>query len=390
MINRAALVRGEDEVNLAVISLNGVRVAIVTPLSFNQVTPDGIRLISIRRKGSSQRITFTQAVVEDQFIISVRNETKNRTIYVSEPGGSEKMSQVKPLWLLPDYKIGIIYKGRTIKQLVRERAYLNFALILLLDILLVAGVWFVFRSFSAEIKLSQMRADFISNVSHELRTPLALMSVYIETILLGRVKNEKLTEYYNVIHQETNRLTNIINKILNFSRLEEKKYKFVFQRVDLNQVIEKSLQRFEYHFKNQNFEISINFEKNIPAINGDEEALFELFLNLIDNAIKYSKDEKFIGVETGFDKNRVWVHFTDKGIGIPENDQKYIFDKFFRVIDGEKQGVRGSGLGLSIVKNIMESHSGSISLASEHGKGTTFQLVFPISIEQNLRNIKAL
>ena len=194
-----------------------------------------------------------QAIVQEQFIINVLNEKEHKIIYSSEPKRYFQASIIKPLWLLPDMKIGIIYKGVTIQQLVRERTYLNFALILLLDILFIFGTWFVFRSIKNEIQLAQMRADFISNISHEIRTPLALISVYIETILLGRSKAEKLQEYYQIIHQETGRLTGIVNKILNFSKMEEKKLKYNFSPLSMNDLAEAVLHRFDFHLKNREF-----------------------------------------------------------------------------------------------------------------------------------------
>ena len=317
-----------------------------------------------------------QAIVEDRFIISVMNDRKNEVVYISEQNKLHHVSKAKSLWLLPNFKLGIIYKGKTIEQLVRERTYVNFALILLLDILFLTGTWYVFRSIKTQIQLAQMRADFISNVSHEIRTPLALISVYIETILLGRSKSEKLQEYYQIIYQETNRLTGIVNKVLNFSRIEEKKYNYTFVSVDMNEIIANVLQRYDYHLKNKNFTIEANLDKDLPMISGDREALNEVIMNLVDNAIKYSKDEKFISVKSAKEFGKVIVEVSDKGIGIPESEQKFVFDKFFRVTDGEVQSVRGSGLGLAIIKHIMEGHNARISLISFPGKGSTFRLVF--------------
>ncbi|HEY4784521.1 MAG TPA: ATP-binding protein [Bacteroidales bacterium] len=317
-----------------------------------------------------------QAVAEESFIISVMNEHKNEVIYISEPNNLHRVPKYKSLWLLPNFKLGIIYKNKTIEQLVRERTYVNFLLILLLDVLFLTGTWYVFRSIKTQIQLAQMRADFISNVSHEIRTPLALISVYIETILLGRLRPEKLQEYYQIIYQETNRLTAIVNKILNFSRIEEKKYNYNFTSLNLNEIVENVLQRYDYHLKNKNFETRIELSQNLPFINADREALYEVLMNLIDNAIKYSKDQKFLSVTTTAELNKVILEVTDKGIGIPENQQKFVFDKFFRVSDGEVQNIRGSGLGLAIVKHIMDRHNATILLNSIQGKGSTFKVIF--------------
>jgi two-component system phosphate regulon sensor histidine kinase PhoR len=288
------------------------------------------------------------------------------------------LNQTKPLWFLPRFKLGIIYKGRTIQDLVRERTYLNFALIVLIDLLFLIGAWILFKNLKTEIQLSQMRSDFISNVSHEIRTPLALISVYTETILLGRVKPEKLKEYHEIIHQETNRLTDIVNKILNFSKIEEKKYQYNFTTQNLNTIVSNIIQRFDYHLKNKSFVVETSLAPGMPEIMADYDAIYEVLMNLIDNAIKYSPKEKYLGVETFVEKDDVVLTVTDHGIGIPEPHQKYVFDRFFRVPDGEIQKVRGSGLGLAIVKQIIEEHHGTIVLNSAFGKGSAFRIMLPI------------
>lgn len=319
-----------------------------------------------------------QTIVKDKFIIKIIDERDRKFLYSSELSKNKNLNQTKPLWFLPKFKLGIIYKGKTIQELVRERTYLNFALIVLIDLLFLIGAWILFKNLKTEIQLSQMRSDFISNVSHEIRTPLALISVYTETILLGRVKPEKLKEYHQIIHEETNRLTDIVNKILNFSKIEEKKYQYNFNTQNLNVIVSSILQRFDYHLKNKNFTTETSLAPEMPAIMADYEAIYEVLMNLIDNAIKYSPEEKYLRVETLVDKDNAVLIITDHGIGIPESHQKYVFDRFFRVPEGEIQNVRGSGLGLAIVKQIIEEHHGSIILNSAFGKGSTFKILLPI------------
>jgi two-component system, OmpR family, phosphate regulon sensor histidine kinase PhoR len=319
-----------------------------------------------------------QSVVQDKFIINIIDERDRKFLYSSETSNMHNLNQTKPLWFLPRFKLGIIYKGRTIQDLVRERTYLNFALIVLIDLLFLIGAWILFKNLKTEIQLSQMRSDFISNVSHEIRTPLALISVYTETILLGRVKPEKLKEYHEIIHQETNRLTDIVNKILNFSKIEEKKYQYNFTPQNLNTIVSNIIQRFDYHLKNKSFVVETSLAPGMPEIMADYDAIYEVLMNLIDNAIKYSLEEKYLCVETFVEKDDVVLTVTDHGIGIPEPHQKYVFDRFFRVPDGEIQKVRGSGLGLAIVKQIIEEHHGTIVLNSAFGKGSAFRIMLPI------------
>jgi two-component system phosphate regulon sensor histidine kinase PhoR len=317
-----------------------------------------------------------QVLVKESFIVSINDDKHN--IYSSEPVQQSQLVRTKKLWLLPELKLGIVYKSKTIHQLVRERSYLNLGLIVIIDILFLIGTWFVFRSFKTELELAKMRSDFISNVSHEIRTPLALMSVYVETLLLGRLKPDKMAEYHKIIYQETSRLTDIVNKILNFSKIEEKKYQYIFTEVDINELVEVVVERFSYHLKNSGFELNLKLDKNLPKITGDKEALIEVLVNLMDNAIKYSNIEKSVSLETLLEKNFVVFKISDKGVGINETQQKFIFDKFYRGTETEVHNIKGSGLGLAIVKHIVEGHKGQITVQSEPEKGTTFTLSFPV------------
>jgi two-component system, OmpR family, phosphate regulon sensor histidine kinase PhoR len=314
-------------------------------------------------------------MIREKFIVDIRQG--NRRIYSSEPVEFNVISHQKKLWLLPDLKLGIAYKGKSLQQYVRERTYMNFTLIIIIDLLFLIGTWFVFKSFKTELQLAKMRSDFISNVSHEIRTPLALLSVYTETILLGRYKPEKLKEYHQVLHQETNRLTGIVNKILNFSKIEEKKYQYNFALLSLNEILETVLERFNYHLKNTGFVVEVNLAPDLPAMNGDKEALNEVITNLIDNAIKYSDTEKYLGISTTLENKLIHLVVSDKGIGIPTEQQKYIFEKFYRGNECDIHNIKGSGLGLAIVKHIVEGHKGTIKVESEPGKGSTFRITFP-------------
>lgn len=317
-----------------------------------------------------------QALVKESFIISI-NDGK-RSIYSSEAAAVNSLVRTKKLWLLPDMNLGIIYKGKTIQQLARNRSYLNLGMIIFIDILFLIGTWYVFRSFKTELQLAKMRSDFISNVSHEIRTPLALMSVYVETLMLGRLKPEKMNEYHKIIYQETSRLTDIVNKILNFSKIEEKRYQYNFAHVNLNELVGVVVERFNYHLQNLGFEVNLKLADNIPNIKADREALIEVLVNLMDNAIKYSNTKMSISLETLYEKDKVVFIIKDKGVGINETQQKFIFDKFYRATETEVHNIKGSGLGLAIVKHIVEGHKGKITVQSEPEQGTTFTISFPV------------
>jgi len=316
-----------------------------------------------------------QEVIKDKFVLFVENDST--TIFESDSVENKESSVTKALWVVPSYRMGILLKGKTIDELMGERIVYNFILLLAaLFVIVIAGL-FVFRAINKEIKLAQLKSDFVSNVSHELKTPLSLISMFSETLEMGKIKSEeKRQEYYSIIHREANRLSRIVSSVLNFSKMEAGKREFKFVELDLNIIIQQIIDTYDYHFKSKGF--TCNFEKNnLPLILGDIEAISEAVINLIDNAIKYSKNEKRITVRTKIEKNSIICEIEDYGIGISEDDQKKVFDKFFRASTGNIHDTKGTGLGLSIVKSIMDAHHGEISLSSKIDRGTIFKLSFP-------------
>jgi two-component system phosphate regulon sensor histidine kinase PhoR len=275
--------------------------------------------------------------------------------------------------------MGIELKDFTIADLARDRTKRNLILVVLMDAVLLFGTWLIFRNVKRQVELSQMKSDFVSNVSHEIRTPLSLISMYIETLEMGRVKSaEKIKEYYNVILNETSRLSGIVNRILSFSQIESNKRKYIFGETLINEVVENAALTFRYSLENKGFSYSFTPGENLPVIMADREAVADAFVNLVDNAMKYSLENKVISVRTGKYENYVYVEVEDHGVGISEKDQKYIFDKFYRVTEMNLANkVKGSGLGLAIVKHIMDIHKGRIYVKSAPGSGSLFRLLFP-------------
>jgi two-component system, OmpR family, phosphate regulon sensor histidine kinase PhoR len=322
-----------------------------------------------------------QSISQNEFIISVFNKLSRENIYSTEQIDINKLQNEKSLWLLPEYSLGIVLKGGTIQSLVKERAEINLVLLLLLIIILFCGGWIIFRNIKKEIALAKIKSDFVSNVSHELRTPLTLISMFAETLEMGRVKTEeKKNEYYSIISHETSRLSKIVNRILNFSQMEAGKRKYNFSSVQLNSIIEEVFNTYKFHLQNKGFKFTSVPDNNIPLIYADKEAVSEAIINLIDNAVKYSQDKKEVELSTGLMGELVYVKVKDHGIGITVQDQKRIFEKFFRVSSGYVHNTKGTGLGLSLVKHIMEAHKGEITLHSTPGMGSSFILKFKTSI----------
>jgi two-component system, OmpR family, phosphate regulon sensor histidine kinase PhoR len=322
-----------------------------------------------------------QATAEDKLSIGINNAITGSIIY--SYGNISKVNDYqskKPLWLFPGYEIGVRLNDKSIQALSKERNKMNLLFILVADLLFIIGAVVVFRNIRKEIRLTRIKSEFISNVSHEIRTPLALISMYAETLDMGRVKTEeKKTEYYQVIYNEAQRLSGIVNHILSFSKIESGKRNYSFSKVSLNELVSRVMQSYSFHLKNKGFEYKFNINEDMPDISIDSEAIADAFINLLDNAIKYSTEKKEIEVITGMIDKYEFISVTDKGIGISKQEQKLVFDKFYRASVGNLAHVaRGTGLGLTIVKNIVDAHKGKMELESTLGQGSTFRILLPI------------
>ncbi len=324
-----------------------------------------------------------QVIAKDQFILSAFNKGLAAPVYSTLSADSTSVKAealTKDFWLFPDYALGIRTKGSSIQDLISERTFNNLILLITLDVILIIAVILVFQNVKKEVQLAQNKADFVSNVSHEIRTPLALISMFAETLEMGRVKSEeKKQEYYAIISKETHRLSGIVNKILNFSQTEANKK--VLNPVPLYIVAEMKeiLKTYDFHLTNKGFEYSL-IEKDNVKVKADKEAFIEITVNLIDNAIKYSAARKFIEITIGSEYNYGYVVVKDYGVGISSTDQKHIFDKFYRVSTGDLAKTTGTGLGLSLVKQLVDAQSGKITVVSLPGVGSSFTVYFPLEM----------
>jgi two-component system phosphate regulon sensor histidine kinase PhoR len=315
----------------------------------------------------------------DNFLLSVNRKNSAQIVYATGEVSQGEVRQTKDLWLFPDYTIGIRLRGQTIDEVVRARFYRNLILIGLLNVVLIAGVWVVYRTVRHEMELAQLKSDFVSNVSHEIKTPLALIRMFGETLQMKRVRSEaKKQEYYDTIVQETERLTRLINNILNFSRMEAGKKEYHLESADLNTIVRDVLKNYSTHLENEGFTVTSQIDGRLPSVNADGGAVAEALLNIIDNAVKYSREKKQLKIRTGRERSTVYVDVEDRGIGIDPLQQKRIFEKFYRVSSGLVQETKGTGLGLTLVRHIMDAHKGTVTLRSEVGKGSTFRLSIPI------------
>jgi len=285
-----------------------------------------------------------QEITRDQFILVCRRISDGYPVYAtSDDYSSDLLTQT--LVPLPKYEVGIAQVGGTVQEVVKRRKRQNLVSLGLLILFLLFGLGLVFRNIRREVELAQNKADFVSNVSHEIRTPLALINMFAETLLMGRVRTEeKKMEYYGIITKEVSRLTNMVNRILSFSKMEADKRTFNKQPLSINAVAGEVVNTYSYHLESNGFEHAYKAEEGLPPVNADREAVIEVVVNLIDNAMKYSLETKRVELFTGREGDMVYVKVKDHGMGIPKNQLNKLFEKFYRVPKGDVHDTKGACL----------------------------------------------
>jgi signal transduction histidine kinase len=255
----------------------------------------------------------------------------------------------------------------------------SFVILGILSLMTIGGLLLTKHMVSKEMAVAKLKSDFVSNVSHELRTPLALIRLYAETLELGRITtSDKKQQYYRIIRKESERLTSLINNILDFSRIEAGRKEYEFRETDIAELVRNTLDSYRYQIEQQGFALEENIQPNLPILQVDREAIARALVNLINNALKYSNEDKFLGVKLYRENGVVKLEVSDHGIGISRHDQSKIFEKFYRAGDPLVHNTKGSGLGLSLVRHISEAHGGDIAVESTPGKGSKFVLSLPV------------
>lgn len=258
--------------------------------------------------------------------------------------------------------------------------YLALPILALLTMLVAMTV--LKRAVRREIALTEMKAHFVADVSHELKTPLALIRLFAETLLSGRVTSEeKRNEYYAIITRESTRLTNLIETILDFARIESGRKQYRMEATDLGEVVRDTYETYRAQLDHDGFDHHLAIAPGLPQVNADRSAIAQIVINLVNNAIKYSDDDRYLAIQlfpdTRRDKHGVVISVQDRGIGISAEDRAHLFDGFFRSADRRVREKGGAGLGLAVVRQIVESHHGTMDVESRLVKGTTFRVFLP-------------
>ena len=319
---------------------------------------------------------------------------KSLSILLYDPAGQE-VFRSRPVGR-SDTKIvheigGLLPGWRVVAAPSRENAYVTiqrfiageYGLVLLMLTLSLVALGLGLRLAMREVEVAELKSGFLANVTHELKTPLAMIRMASETLELGRVRNEADSKrFLATISRECRRLTHMINNVLDFAKIEEGKREFMFASADIGKLVHDTLEIFEPQFKQQGFEVEVDVPDGLPRVQLDAQAITQCLINLVDNAIKYSRETKRIAIRVSPDGNgRMRIRVADRGIGIAPRDSERIFEKFTRADTGLVHNVKGSGLGLALVRHIARAHGGDVELTSVPGEGSTFTLVLPVQQE---------
>jgi signal transduction histidine kinase len=284
--------------------------------------------------------------------------------------------------VLPHWEVAVYLLNP--KRLTQSAHTLRLTLGLLIAVLVLAiagGGWLVVLDLKRQLTLARQKTDFVSNVSHELKTPLTSIRMFSELLAEGRVTDrEKQRSYFNIITAETARLTRLINNVLDFSRMDRGEKKYNVARCDLVGVVRETVESYRPHLEAGGFTLACELPESPLWVNGDRDALSQIVVNLLSNAEKYSSDRKEVRVEIGQLPQpvpHVEVRVLDRGLGVPPGSEEKIFEQFYRAHDSLSSGIQGSGLGLTLARQIARAHGGDITCKPRQGGGSCFALRLP-------------
>ena len=293
-----------------------------------------------------------------------------------------------PLWQCPTFLflvMGTVIISSTLIAYAAGTRYIEDPELVALIVLLLTAVLFsvafvIIRSFERLAEASRMKSEFISVISHQLRSPLSNLRWAIELLMSGRLGKieEKQTEYFRILKENSTRMRELVKDLLTISRIETATLPLKKRETSLTELIKELISESEPLARASNVKIKFQAQKNLPNAFIDPSQIRQVVENLLDNAIRYIKDKGGVSIKLEQRGKKLYFEIKDNGVGIPAEDQKYIFQKFFRSENIMKYQTQGTGLGLYISKSIVEKSGGKIGFKSQEGKGSAFWFTLPI------------
>lgn len=282
----------------------------------------------------------------------------------------------------PDWSLEFYQQDpRLFETFLTSRRGIYFYMFLLIAGILIFGLILTVRIVAHELELAKMKSDFVSTISHEFKSPLTSIRQLAEMLQTGRVPSEERRQkYYDTLLEQSERLSLLTDNVLNFAKMEEGRKEFEFEKIDIGTLLLEIVSAVQDRVSHEDFEIQLKIEKSLPSIMADSASISQSITNLIDNAIKFSGKAKKIVVKSFTEDQYLVISVQDFGIGIKKEELGKVFDRFYRVGDELTRTVKGSGLGLTLVKQIVEAHQGKVHVESEPGQGSTFSMKLPFRI----------
>lgn len=327
------------------------------------------------------RTEFDKRKIQADFeygIYDCANEKMMYGNYVQVNDGKSKTDINKnlPKWNTQGYYFGVQFPNRE-AQIINQMGIWSFSSI----VLLVVIVFFAYTLFVIlkQKRLSEIQKDFINNMTHEFKTPIATIALSTEVLKNPDIvlQPERLLSYTTIIENENKRLKQHVERVLQMAKLDKESIELKKESVNLHEVVQEVTGGMAASIQEKQIEIELDLQAPEPAIQADKLHITNVVYNLLDNAIKYSGQDPKIWISVKQTDKHLVLEVRDNGIGVKEDDQKKIFDKFFRVPTGNVHNVKGFGLGLNYVRQIVEAHRGKITLKSHLGEGCTFRIYLP-------------
>ena len=330
---------------------------------------------ALRGKGIYQSFEYAIGTFNKK-LISFKESSQDISIFLS----SQHRVELFPYLGLPDKRyLFLLFPDENIVALKSVWIQAGASMLFSFIILFCMGV--TVRTILRQKKLSEMKNDFINNMTHELKTPIATISLAADALKTPQIQasEEGVLRYIGIIKEENQRMNRQVERVLQAARFDRKEIILKKEAVDMHQLIQKAAQNIALQVSQRDGQLLMNLDATVHELYGDRVHLTNIIYNLLDNANKYSPEEPDINLSTFNEGDKFVIRVSDKGQGINKADLPHIFTRFYRVSTGDLHDVKGFGLGLSYVKDIVEAHGGTISVQSTPGKGSTFEVSLPMN-----------